>query len=322
MAQAIDARLRGVALGLAIAGFAGAAPAAGPASGAGPAEFSLELAAGSERSNNPDAFIDDFDVLRPNGRRIARESTFTNLLALAELEWPRGEAGAWLFNAEAELHQSHRVPDFNRRNLALQAGSVLEAAGGELELSVLTQQLVLGDEFLRRRSSGLRGAFSAGDEIMRHRTSLEWLRDRYDSDNDLYDADRLQLRHRRRQILAQRWKPVLQLEGGLALERNRWHFEDLSSREVRLGLGLDLHPRDAVEISLRATRRRSRFGAPTPDEDHRRTDYRTDLSLGASVQLSPHHSFGCDASRSRRTSNDPLAEASLSRFDCTLTIEL
>lgn len=172
MAQAIDARLRGVVPGLAIASFTGTAPATGAAQ----ADFSLEPGARSRQRTQQRSrrFHRRFDMLRPNGRWIARESRFANLPALAEFEWLRGRAAAWLCNAEAGLHQSHRVPAFNRRKLALQAGTTAH--------------------------------------------------------------------------------------GGSALERNRWHFEDLSLREVRLGLGLDPHPRDAVEISLRATRRH--FGAP------------------------------------------------------------
>lgn len=286
---------------------------------------SLELGGGWERYDNPAIFINDFDFIEVGSRSARSDSPYVSLALGLDVDLPLAGGRAWIATLDAELRRSPNLPELDQDRVKFATGPQFSLGAGEASVQATADELVLGGGDFRRHGRGLLADYTWHGGEARHKSSLQWTRFRHDGADDLFDSDRYALRHVMRGSLPADWRaawePTWQLRAGLARERNRWGFDDLSANEGLLELELGVTPRPAWTFSMLIGARYTRFLGPAPGEDFSRRDRRGNLLLAAQYRYTRHTALRCELEGTRRASNDPLAETTVQRIGCQMEWE-
>lgn len=278
---------------------------------------SAELTAGVERHKNIAVFFDEFDVIRAVNP-IVRDSAYVGASIGFDLDVPLREGRAWVGTADVEIRRARQLPSLDRDRLRLSTGPSLPLGSGDAEFLLTIDALDLGGGDFRRRGVGVQSSYRLRGEQHRGKLTLEWLRYRHAGLDDLYDSDRYGVRYTHRTDFAGRWQPTLRLRAGWGADLNRWRFDDLSAQEWLVEAEASVAPSPPWNLSVAVAGRRTRFLGPAPGLEFSRRDRRGSLKLAAQLNFDKQSSVRCEAEQVQRTSNDPLAEASLRRLGCTL----
>lgn len=306
-------------LGLTMAVFCSAAAAAESPEDVGASWSSaLELGVGYETYRNPSALIDDVNVVQPGTGRVERGSQYLDAILYLDLTLPLSGSREWIGNLELEARRTPALPELDKQRLRLYTGPSLALEDAELELLLAMDELDLGGGDFKRHGLGLRSNIVWNEEARRHVVTLDWLRYRHDGIEDLYDGDRVNLRYARRQTLEGEMRPTITLRTGVAADRNRWGFDDLSGREWLFDIEASAEPSAGWRWSASLGMRLAGFQAPAPGLTYKRRDRRVSLLLEAERQLGKDASLSCAVETIHRESSDPLAETDMRRIGCAL----
>lgn len=281
-----------------------------------PVEASVEFEAGYERYENAVVFIDEFDELRAGTGTVQRSSTFYAAAAGIDFDIALRTGGSWLLSFDAELRRTPSLPELHRNRTKAATGFAIPVGRGEIEVTVNADDLVVFNADFRRKSRGAQlRAIDRGDSA-RTVLALQWQRYRHDGFDDLYDADRVigSLLHRR--VFAVAGTPALAGRIALGAERNRWRFDDLSSRDRHIEVEASVSPAVSWQLSALASNRRTEYGGPAPGLDFTRRDLRGGGKLmiqHTSGVASDSRITRLELERVERSSNDPVAKAAVSR---------
>ncbi len=278
---------------------------------------SVELMTGFERHKNVAVFFDDFDVVRAVNP-VVRDTTYAGATLGLDLDVPLQEGRAWVGTADIEIRRARQLASLDRDRLRLSTGLALPLGTGDAEFLLIIDALDLGGGDFRRRGIGLQSSYLLRSEQHRGKLTLEWLRYRHAGLDDLYDSDRYGVRYAHRTGFAGSWQPALRLRVGWGADINRWRFDDLSAQEWLAEAEVSVTPSSAWNLSAAVAGRRTRFLGPAPGLALTRRDHRGSLKLAAQLNFDKQRNVRCEAEQVQRTSNDPLAEASLRRLGCTM----
>jgi hypothetical protein len=277
---------------------------------------SLALSAGFERYRNPSIFIDDADVIQAAQGNASRDSPYLEALLGLDLDVPLKNDRAWVGSLDLEVRRSADLPELHRDRLRLFTGPSLPLGNTEAEMLLVVDELSLGMGDFRRHGVGVRANQQMRLEGSRGKATLEWMRYRHEGLDDVYDADRIGLRYSHEWNLSGTWRSSLRLRAGLGSDVNRRGFDDLSSRELLLEAEASIMPRASWTLSAFLGGRLTRYREPAPGLDFTRHDRRAALLLAAQYQVGKGRIQRCEIEVIRRDSNDPVAEAELSRLGC------
>lgn len=301
-------------------GLCAACLAGEPASKESP-QFSatLELNAGHERYRNPVVLLDDVAIIPVGPGGMRRASPYVGALLGLDGDIALGAEWDWTGSLNLEIRRSPDLPDLDRDHLRLLTGPVLSLSerGGEIELLMLVDETTLGGDF-HRRGLGVRIGRMLRDGADLSRTTLDWTRYRHGRLDDLFDGDRLSLRHGVERMFEGNWRPLVRGRGGVVAETNRWGFGDLSYREIQLELEAGISPTSGWSLSASLGLRATWFLEPAPGLDFKRHDRRRGLTLAVGYETGKDARLRCEIEAVRRQSNDPVAEAELRRVGFAL----
>ena len=282
------------------------------------AETTLAVSAGFEHNRNATVLVEDADGRRPENDGASTQSAFLDSQLGLDLELPLASGQAWIGTLDLNLRRYAHLPELNRDKIALRTGPGLPLGDAEAELLLAIDTLSLGGGDFRRRALGLEINRTAAVAGGRGKSRLLWQRQRHAGLDDLYDRDRLALDHAQTWASDGPWRPSWTVRGGWQSERNRWGYDDLSSRGAHLELEFQVSPRTEWTFIAWMGVAWTRYGGPAPDEDFTRRDRRQTLALAVEYPLDDAKNFRCDLETLRQNSNDSLAEARSSRLGCGL----
>jgi hypothetical protein len=232
-------------------------------------------------------------------------------------EWAGPGDSRLALTARIDWKHSPEAPDLDFGQFLADAAWHWPLSAGTLGIGPSWQRLwVAGDHF--RDVVGLRADWTrAGPDGSHWIWLLEAGRNRHaDFYRDL-DSLALSLSLHRHLAATADFAANLDLEAGLALERNRHGFDDLSSRSAFLRLGID---RDwqGMNWSLGIMAQLARFDAALSEAVPARRDRYLSLELGLGKELADGLALQIGATAARNDANSPLYENRYRQLSLTL----
>jgi hypothetical protein len=278
-----------------------------------PVQASVEFGAGYEQYRNAVVFFDEFDEVRAAPGSVTRSSAFYTAAAGLDFDLPLLVGGSWTLNFDVEGRRTPQLPQLHRNRWKVATGFVVPTGSGELELRLTADELQVFNSGFRRKARGAQvRRIDRGD---RDRTvwALHVQRFRHDAFDDLFDGDQALASVVHRHDFPGAWQPSLAGRIAAGVDRNRWHFDDLSSRDAVFELEAAIVPTPPWRLSAAGSRQFTRYGGPAPGLDFTRRDQRHTARLALQHGADKGRITRIELEAIERESNDPVSVAAVRR---------